>query len=230
MIKWFFKWLLRLAILAAALVVLLLLARNVILRVYLEHQIRAQTGMDAEIGSFSIGLAEPTVTIRNFRLYNPPAFDGTPFLDIREIHAEYDPAALARHELHITLLRFNLGELDIVKNQAGQTNIFSLGLAATPKKAGGQAGESFTRQTGLEFKGIDVLNVSIGTAKYIDLNNQRNNRTQIIGIQNCVLKNVKSPADLGGLAAFIALRSGDFFSSLSDRKSSGPGILKLLAQ
>lgn len=230
MIKWLFKWLLRLAILVAALVVILLLARNAILRVYLEHQIHAQTGMDAEIGGFSLGLAEPTVTIWNFRLYNPPSFAGTPFLDIREIHVEYDPAALARHELHITLMRFNLGELDVVKNQAGQTNILSLGLSASPKKASGRAGESFTMQTGLEFTGIDVLNVSIGTAKYIDLNNPRNNRTQIIGIQNCVLKNVKSPADLGGLAAFIALRSGDFFSSLSDRKNSGPGILKLLAQ
>ncbi|HXR46750.1 MAG TPA: hypothetical protein VN784_04855 [Candidatus Limnocylindrales bacterium] len=230
MIKFIFKWLIRLVILATVLVVILLLARNAILRVYLEHQIRAQTGLDAEIGSFSVGLAEPTVTIRNFRLYNPPAFAGTPFLDIREIHAEYDPAALARHELHITLMRFNLGELDVVKNQAGQTNLFSLGLAAPLKKNGGKAGGTFTKQTGLEFTGIDVLNVSIGTAKYIDLNNQRNNRTQIIGIQNCVLKNVKSPADLGGLAAFIALRSGDFFSSLSDRKNSGPGILKLLAQ
>jgi len=230
MIKFIFKWLIRLVILAAVLVAILLLARNAILRVYLEHQIRAQTGLDAEIGSFSVGLAEPTVTIRDFRLYNPPAFAGTPFLDIREIHAEYDPAALARHELHITLMRFNLGELDIVKNQAGQTNLFSLGLTVPSKKSGGQAGESFTKQTGLEFKGIDVLNVSIGAAKYIDLNNQRNNRTQIIGIQNCVLKNVKSPADLGGLAAFIALRSGDFFSSLSDRKNSGPGILKLFAQ
>ena len=230
MIKFIFKWLIRLVILAAVLVVILLLARNAILRVYLEHQIRAQTGLDAEIGSFSLGLAEPTVTIRNFRLYNPPAFAGTPFLEIREIHAEYDPAALARHELHVTLMRFNLGELDIVKNQAGQTNIFSLGLATPLKKTGGKAGGTFTKQTGLEFTGIDVLNVSIGTAKYIDLNNQRNNRTQIIGIQNCVLKNVKSPADLGGLAAFIALRSGDFFSSLQDRKNSGPGILNLLAQ
>jgi uncharacterized protein involved in outer membrane biogenesis len=230
MIKWLFKWLLRLAMLVAALAVILLLARNAILRVYLEHQIHAQTGMDAEIGGFSLGLAEPTVTIRNFRLYNPPSFAGTPFLDIREIHVEYDPAALARHQLHITLMRFNLGELDVVKNQAGQTNIFSLGLSVSPKKTSGRAGESFTRQTGLKFTGIDVLNVSIGTAKYIDLNNQRNNRTQIIGIQNCVLKNVKSPADLGGLAAFIALRSGDFFSSLSDRNNSGPGILKLLGR
>ncbi len=140
MIKWLFKWLLRLAILVAVLVVVLLLARNAILRVYLEHQIHARTGMDAEIGSFSAGLAEPTITIRNFRLYNPPAFAGTPFLDIREIHVEYDPAALARHELHITLLRFNLGELDVVKNQAGQTNLFSLGLATSLKKTGGNAG------------------------------------------------------------------------------------------
>jgi uncharacterized protein involved in outer membrane biogenesis len=230
MIKWFFKWLIRLVVLTVVLVFVLLLARNAILRVYLERQIRAQTGMDAEIGTFSVGLAEPTVTIRNLRLYNPPAFAGTPFLDIREIHAEYDPVALARHELHITLMRFNLGELDVVKNQAGQTNIFSLGLAVPTKKTGRPAGESFTKRTGLEFTGIDVLNVSIGTVKYIDLNNQRNNRTQIIGIQNCVLKNVKSSADLGGLAAFIALRSGDFFSSLSDRKNPGPGILKLLAQ
>ncbi len=228
--KWIFKWLFRLVILVVVLAVVLLLSRNAILRVYLEHQIHARTGMDAEIGRFSLGLAEPTVTIQNLRLYNPPDFAGTPFLDIREIHVEYDPAALARHELHITLMRFNLGELYIVKNQAGQTNIFSLGMSAPMSKAGGNAGKLFAKQTGLEFKGIDVLNVSIGTAKYIDLNNQRNDRTQKIDIQNCVLKNVKSPADLGGLAAFIALRSGDFFGSLQNRKNSGLSILKLLGQ
>jgi len=230
MVKWLFKWLFRLVLLVVALVVVLLLARNAILRVYLEHQIHARTGMDVEIGSFSLGLAEPTVTIRDFRLYNPPDFAGTPFLDIREIHAEYDPAALAKHELHITLMRFNLGEIDVVKNQAGQTNIFSFGLAAPLKKTGGQTGRSFTKQTGLAFTGIDVLNVSIGTARYIDLKDQRNNRTQNIDIQNCVLKGVKSPADLGGLAAFIALRSGDFIGSLHDRDHPGPGILQLLVQ
>jgi len=228
MLKWFFKWLIRLTILVVVLVVVLFLARNAILRVYVENRIHAETGMDAEIGRFSLGLTEPEITIQNLRLYNPPNFAGTPFLDIREIHVEYDPAALARHELHITLMRFNLGELDIVRNQAGQTNIFSLGLAAPPKKAGGNAARLFTRQTGFEFTGIDVLNVSVGTAKYIDLNNQRNDRTQVIGIQNCVLKNVKSPADLGGLAALIALRSGGFFGSLVERKNSEASILKLL--
>jgi uncharacterized protein involved in outer membrane biogenesis len=228
MIKFIFKWLFRLVLLAVALVVILLLAHNAILRVYLEHQIHARTGMQAEIGKFSLGLADPTVTIRDFKLYNPPDFAGTPFLDIREIHVEYDPAALARHELHITLMRFNLGEIDVVKNQAGQTNVFFPRLGAPANKAGGNAGKLFTKQTGLEFKGIDVLNVSVGTARYIDLNNQQNNRTQIIGIQNCVLKNVKSPADLGGLAAFIALRGGDFFKSMLGPPRQSPGGLPLI--
>ena len=49
--------------------------------------------------------------------------------------SEYDPAALARHELHITLMRFNLGELDVVKNQAGADQpLFPRPGRATEKK------------------------------------------------------------------------------------------------
>jgi hypothetical protein len=132
--KWLFKWLFRLFLFAVVLIVILLLSLNSILRVYVKHRIRAQTGMDAEIGRFSIGLTEPTVTIQNFKLYNPPSFGGTPFLDIPEVHVEYDRAALAKHELHLTFVRFNLNELDIVKNEAGRTNIFSLGAAWPSKK------------------------------------------------------------------------------------------------
>jgi len=213
--KWLFKWLFRLFLLAVVLIVILLLSFNSMVRVYLEHRLRAQTGMDAEIGKITIGLVEPTVTIQNFKLFNPPDFGGTPFLDIREIHVEYDRAALVKHELHLTLVRFNLGELDIVKNEAGRTNIFSLGVTLPSKKSGGgKSAANFKKQTGFEFKSIDVLNVSVGTAKFIDLKDPSNNRTQRIGLDNCVLKNVKSQADLAGLAVLIALRGGDFFGSL----------------
>ena len=213
--KWLFKWLFRLFLLAVVLIVILLLSFNSLVRVYVEHRLRAQTGMDAEIGKITIGLVEPTVTIQNFKLFNPPDFGGTPFLDIREIHVEYDRAALVKHELHLTLVRFNLGELDIVKNEAGRTNIFSLGVTLPSKKSGGgKSAANFKKQTGFEFKSIDVLNVSVGTAKFIDLKDPSNNRTQRIGLDNCVLKNVKSQADLAGLAVLIALRGGDFFGSL----------------
>src|SRR5277367_1003262 len=106
--KWIFKWLVRLFILAVVLVVILFLSLDTILRLVMENRIRAQTGMDAEIGKFSIGLATPTITIRDFKLFNPPNFGGTLFLDIPEIHVEYDRSALASRQLHVTLLRFNL--------------------------------------------------------------------------------------------------------------------------
>ena len=211
--KWLFKWLFRLFLLAVALIVILLLSLNSILRVMVEHRIRAQTGMDAEIGKFAAGLVEPTVEIQNLRLYNPPDFGGTPFLNIPEIHVEYDRAALARHKIHVTLMRLNLGELDIVKNEAGQTNIFALGVPLTAKKTGG-GGASFKKQTGYDFKSIDVLNVSVGTVKFIDLKNQQNNRAQTIGLDNLVINNVKSGTDLAGLSVLVALRGGDFFGSL----------------
>jgi hypothetical protein len=211
--KFIFKWLVRLFILAVVLVIIFFLSLDTIVRLIMQNRIRAQTGMDAEIGKFSIGLAEPTITIKDFKLFNPPNFGGTLFIDIPEIHVEYDRAALAKRELHVTLMRFNLGELDIVKNESGQTNIFAIAALPAVKKPGGGE-KSFAKETGYTFSGIDVLNVSVGTAKYIDLKEQKNNREQKIGIENMILKNVKAPTDLAGLAMLIALRGGDFFGSL----------------
>ncbi|MGA2028901.1 MAG: hypothetical protein ABSG87_02365 [Verrucomicrobiota bacterium] len=206
--KFIFKWLLRLFILAVVMVVIVLLSFNSIVRNLIEHRIRTQTGMDAEIGSFRLGITEPTVEIQNFKLYNPPDFGGTPFLDIPEIHVEYDRAALAKHEFHITLMRFNLGELDVVKNQAGQTNLFLILAAAPVKKAAVANSRELEKRTGVHFTDIDVLNISIGMAKFIDLKDQNQNRTMPINIQNVIIKNVRSPTDLAGLAALIYLRSG----------------------
>jgi len=230
--KRIFKWLLGLFLAAVLLVVVgvivFLLSYNSILRVAMEHQIRAQTGMDADIGSLKIGLISPTMEIQNLKIHNSRDFGGTPFLDIPEIHIEYDRAALARREIHLTLLRFNLGELDIVKNQAGQTNIFVPNLKSPGGKSGGNSLADFNKKSGFDFTGIDTLNVSIGQVKYVDLNNQQNNREQTIGIDELVIPNVKSQTDLLGLAADIALRSDGFFDSLIGQKNSGLGILKQL--
>jgi hypothetical protein len=214
--KFLFKWLFRLGLLAVALAVVFFLSLDSILRVAVEHNIRARTGMDAEIGKFHLGLFAPVVQIENLRIHNPPDFGGTPFLNIPEIHMEYDRAALAKREVHITLLRFNLSELDIVKNEAGRTNLFSLGLTLPTKAPVAQKTDlvEFKKQTGLDFKGIDVLNVSVGTAKFIDLKDPRNNREQNIDIENQVIKNVKNRADLAGLVLLVALRGDDFFGSL----------------
>ena len=217
--KKIFKWLIGLALLLIVLLVVIFLSRNSILRVVMENRIHAQTGMDAEIGKVHVGLLAPEMTIKDLNLYNPPDFGGTPFLKIKEIHVEYDRDALVKNQLHFKLVRFNLSELDIVRNESGQTNLYALGLALPAKgrnegKEAGKGLQEFKRRTGLEFTGIDVLNVSIGEARFIDLKDPHNNRQQKIGIDNLVVKNVKTPAKLAGLAVLVALRSGDFFTSV----------------
>jgi hypothetical protein len=254
------------------LAVILALSLDSLLRVYMEHRIRAQTGMDAEIGRVSLGWFEPRLEISDLKIYNTAAYGGTLFLNIRELYVEYDRRALARSELHLTLLRFNLGELDIVKNAAGGMNILPPGMtlpagATLPKgvtlsalagattsapgatgvpgpaggtgpstKPGGNGSSpaavkaELERRTGLSFEGIDALNVSVGTLKYIDLKDQRNNRTQKIDLENAVVAHVTSEEELVPLTALIELRSGDFFKAVlgtNDAGGSG-GLWKLI--
>ena len=239
MIKFVLKWTLRLFVVAVVLAVIFFLSLDSILRVVIQHNIRAQTGMGAEIGKFHFGLTEPVVDIKNLQLYNPPQFGGTPFLNIPEIHVEYDREALAKNQIHITLLRFNLGELDVVKSKDGQTNLFSFGLRLPDKEAAVKSNGAdlarFKQQTGMDFKGIDCLNVSVGRFKYLDLQDQKNNREQTIGIENCVITNVTSAADLLGLGVVVGLRSGDFFKPLLAPDGAAAGnpaqdILKMLGQ
>ena len=219
MMKRVLKWLLALLLLAIIALVVLFLSREALLRRMMVNSIRAQTGMVAELGSFHVGLREPVMSIKDFKLHNPAGFGDTPFLVIPEIHVEYDKLALAQNKIHLTLVRFNLGELDIVKNEAGKTNLLELGVALPSKeeinhaKKGGGLDE-LKKRTGLDFQGVDELVVSIGTAKFIDLKNPANNREQKIGIEKLAIKNVKSPADLAGLGLLFVLRSDSFFTDI----------------
>ena len=140
MIRFVFKWFFRLVFAAVVLVVIAtvvaLLSYNSILRNAIEYNIRAQTGMDAEIGRFHCSLFEPVIEIQNLEIYNPANFGGAPFLNIPELHIEYDRSALLKRQLHVTLMRLNLAELDVVKNQRGQLNVFALVPQIPPQTSG----------------------------------------------------------------------------------------------
>jgi uncharacterized protein involved in outer membrane biogenesis len=229
MFRWLFKWVLRLFVLAVVVIIIFLLSLNSILRVLIEHNIRAQTGMDAEIGRFKLGWTAPTIEIQNLKIYNAPDFGGAPFLDIPEIHVEYDLTALLKKKIHLTLLRFNLAELDIVKNQDAKMNVSTLAKAPQRHTANAPApAPSFKKQTGYSFESIDELNVSFNQARFIDLKNPDNDRKQTIGIQNLVIPHVKSANDLAGLALLIDLRSNHFFDSLMGQPENSASLKSIV--
>ncbi len=204
--SWFFKILWWLTFVVIFLVIIVLANREWIAKELAERQIRVATGMEPQIGDSSFSVLEPKVTLGNFKLFNTAEFGGTLFLDVPELHVEYDRAALRRHELHITLMRVNLRELDVVKNAAGATNLMSFVNTLVPRKSGG--GWTVAPLTGYKFTGIDLLNLSIGAVKFVDLKDQRRNRMAVIGIQNQIYTNVVSPANLPGLSGRLWLRGG----------------------
>src|ERR1035438_1877624 len=116
--SWFFKILWWATFVVIVLAIMVLANREWIGKELVERQIRAATGMEPEIGNFSFGVMDPKVTLDNLKLYNPAEYGGTLFLDVPELHVEYDRPALRRHELHITFMRVNLHEVDVVKNAA----------------------------------------------------------------------------------------------------------------
>ena len=209
------KWLAVLVALAGVVLLVLFFSREAILRRVAIANLREQTGLVADIGKFHVGLREPVIQITDFTLHNPAGFGDAPLLVIKEAFVEYDQRALAEKKvLHITRARLNLAELNIVKNPAGKTNLFELGLEPAVKGKKKKTGlKEFKERTGLDFAGIDELEVSIGTARFIDLKNPQNSREQAIAIENQKFK-IKSEADLSGLVVLLALRSGDFFSDV----------------
>jgi len=205
-VKRLFKWTFRLIALFIIAVILLLIFKDTILGMVAEHEIRAQTGMDVKIGRFHSGLLSPVVTIENLKLYNTPEFGGTEFLIIPELHMEFDAEALREQKLRIKLARFNLAELDIVKNKAGETNIITM-LAKMPKGKLAPHGVHVGRQK-LDFQGIDVLNLSLGRMRFIDLKDRKNDRDVVVDIDNQVFNNIKTEGDVYGMLFLIWLRSG----------------------
>lgn len=205
--KCLFKWLFRLSFLLVVLVVALILGKDALLKAAVEQQIRSQTGMDVKIGRFSAGFFAPLVTIENFRLFNTAEFGGTPFLDIPELHVEYDRAALAERKLRVTLLRLNLAELHIVKNEAGHTNIVNL-----MQRAGSPRPRDLSRAADVEFAGIDVLNLSVGKVRLLDLKERQRSGERYLGLRDQVFRNVRSERDLLDVLYVIWQRSGDGFA------------------
>lgn len=200
--KWLFKWAFRLALLLVVLLVGLGLSLDSIFKALIARQIRASTGMDVKIGKLSVGWLSPIVTMENFKLYNPAEFGGTPFLEIRELHLEYDRAALARRTLHVKLMRLELAELNVVKGDAGHTNILSLQPPAMPHSP---------RPEDWIFTGVDVLNLTVDTVRFVDLKHLSMNREFKPNLRNQVFKDVKTAPDLYGILMMIWLRSGGGF-------------------
>jgi hypothetical protein len=206
-VRFLFRWAFRLFVLLVILLVAAVLLLNTIAREILENRLRNSTGMDVRIGSVSVGLLSPVMDVENFKVYNPAEFGGSPFLDVPELHLEYDRRALFSRKVHCTLLRFTMNELAVVRSKAGVSNLQTLSKANP--KPGPRTTTSALTGGSFRFDGIDTLNVTANRMTMLNMSDPSHVRELKLGIRNQVIVGVKNGQDLElRLALLLAAYGG----------------------
>jgi len=205
--KKLFKWLFRLVLVLVILILLLIVFLDPIARVVAERLVKEQTGMETRIGKVRVGLKSPSLAIENLELINSAEFGGSRFLSVPELRVDYDIPALRDSKIHLTLVRFNLGEMHIVQSKDGRTNVRAL-QERQKQKSSSTEGSSTSK---FGFQGIDALTLTIGRLKFTSEKNSTNDTEVYVGIKNETIKNVKSVDDLKPLVMRIALEKNANF-------------------
>ncbi len=204
--KFIVRWTFRFLLLGIVVVVALFLLKDTLLKSLVENRIRKVTGMEVKIGGLEVALDRPVIRMENFVIYNQGEFGGSPLLDIPDLHLEYDFDSIMRKELHIKLLRLNLREMNLIETKNGQTNlsVFLDQISSTPST---NINTNAVSQVS-NFKGIDTLNLSLGTLRFVSLKDPRRNQELKLNIKNQITQNLRSEMDLTLLLLKITIRHG----------------------
>ncbi len=150
------KWLLLSVVALGAIVGF---ARNIAARRGVELAAKEMTGFPLEIGSVNIGLFSGTLEVRDLKLMNPPQFHGGTFVILPLVRADYDAMSFLRRTPHIKELVVNVSEIDIVKNEKGDTNAAALQKSVSSIVDGGGTANKTKK---MPYR-VDLVKVHIGT-------------------------------------------------------------------
>lgn len=204
--KWFSRWFFRLLILLIVLAVAGVLLLNPVAKDFTEYRIKRETGMDVKIGKLEIGILNPGVTIENLVLYNSAEFGGSPFIDLPELRIEYDRGNFFWHNKHFKLIRINLTQLNVVENKKGRTNIELLEkLFPSDDNVPGTTNKV---SNGLKVGQIDTLNLTLGKATFMSMNQPQQVDELRMNVHNQVVTNIKSDQDLSSVLLAVLIKNG----------------------
>lgn len=201
-IRWFVRVLVLVILAGAALVVF----RDTLLRELLSRRIERVTGLGTHLGGVETRFdrAAPALTLTDVVLTNTPDFGGTPMLVLPELRLELDADALRYRELRLRTARVRIDLFSVVRNQRGETNVFAVLGGMNERATPGDA--AVVSPPGLEFTGVETLDLSFGTLRLIDLGQPANNRELRVALTNEILHQVKSAADFTPLVLRVLVR------------------------
>ncbi|MBI5802145.1 MAG: hypothetical protein HZA92_15650 [Verrucomicrobia bacterium] len=203
--KFLLKWAFRLFVLLLALLAILALSFDTIVTSFAEGKLRKQTGLEVRMEKLELRPWSGRARVEKLVLYNPPEFGGGPLVNVAELRVEYDPALARERKLHLTSLRFDLAELNIVLDKDGQSNLD--GVRRTVEKI--RRGQRVAKTNApIEFAGLDMMNLTLGKATWTDLRTSGTPREFNLGIRNEVVQDMKDSKEVVAKLTPILVRAG----------------------
>ena len=111
-----------------AIVVGVVLAKNVIAKTAIIGGVRAMTGLDVQIRGMQVGLLKRAVGIQSLVLNNPAGFPDPIMMDLPEMYVAYDLGAFLAHKVHLQEVRLHVKEFHVIKDRQGRLNLDALNV------------------------------------------------------------------------------------------------------
>lgn len=163
------KLLMRLVMFLVVAMVVLVLARNVVVKAAAEGGVRAVTGMPLSIGKFDLGLSKTLVDIENLVVTNPAGFHDTALVDIPKILVDYNLSDILKGKVHLENLKFDMKQFTVVKNEKGELNLDRLkALQGTQKPSAQTPGQEPKAPAKAMPIQIDMMHLKIGKVVFVD--------------------------------------------------------------
>lgn len=182
----------------------LLLLRNVVAKMAIDHGVKAVTGVGVDVGSIDLGLFSTHVGVKNLRVLNPKGFSEPTMVSLPELYVDYDLGAFLKGVVHLEEVRLNLAELVVIKNAQGAVNVTSLKPMQTAQK--GEAPPAEKPKPGKAPKlQIDELQLKVGRVIYKDYSKGAPTEQSFDVNLDERFQNITNPQLLGGLIISKAL-------------------------
>ena len=155
-------------LLVAALVVLVL-ARNVVVKAVAENGVKAVTGMPLSIEKLDLGLSNTLVDIEGLVVKNPAGFHDTSLVDIPKILLDYNLSNILGGKVHLENIEFEMKQFTVVKNEKGELNLDRLKALQGAQKPSAPATKPEPQAPAKPMPiQIDTMRLKIGKVVYVD--------------------------------------------------------------
>ncbi len=199
------KKLINIVIIVLAVMLVLGVTKDVLLKVSIEKGTEVVTGLKLDIKSLRVGVVKTLIEIKDLKLYNPKGYKDAVMLNMPEIYVDYDFAAVIKGNIYLPVVRIHMEEFLVVKNEKGELNLDALKVVKEEKS--GEEVPASKKKSGKapEIK-IDYLQLRIGKVIYKDYSAGGKPKVSEYNINiNEVYKDIDNPSKIVSIIVVKAL-------------------------